>query len=288
MVVVQVNGGLGNQMFQYAYGFYLAKKTGKKLFIDTKLLDYYPFKSQFTRRKFELHIFNLSGETICIRSSLIKLLLKNSFLFKFYNFIIFSLKNFEQVRFVDLDRIYKDNTNYFLDGHFQSYKYLDFISSDIRNEFVFDLDNFHDANSIELLNTRNSISIHIRRSDYLNKNNSDIHGVLSLDYYIEAIRYITDRVDYPHFYIFSDDVDWVTENLKLNYPFTVIDNNTGSDSYKDMALMSMCDHNIIANSTFSWWGAWLNNNDLKIVIAPKQWFKSKVNFELLCPNWIKI
>lgn len=111
----------------------------------------------------------------------------------------------------------------------------------------------------------------------------------SLDYYRAAIQYIAERVMQPNFFIFSDDIAWVRKNLNFNYPCSYVDINHGLESYNDMRLMSLCKHNIIANSTFSWWGAWLNSNSEKIVIAPKQWFANGMPADDLIPQgWVKL
>ena len=101
------------------------------------------------------------------------------------------------------------------------------------------------------------------------------------------MKYIKKRIDTPHFYIFSNDSLWVKENLKLDN-MTIVDWNSGKDSYKDMLLMSKCKHNIIANSSFSWWGAWLNNNSNKIVISPDKWFNDIEAPDVICDEWVKI
>ena len=134
----------------------------------------------------------------------------------------------------------------------------------------------------------NSVSIHVRRGDYLNGYYYETLGkICDIAYYQRAIGTIKERVDNPHFYIFSDDPDYVTENLTIENA-TFVNFNRGNDSWQDMYLMSQCKHNIIANSTFSWWGAWLNNNPQKVVVAPSHWFANMDNDEIVLPEWIRL
>ncbi len=135
-----------------------------------------------------------------------------------------------------------------------------------------------------------AVSLHVRRGDYVaNPSSLAFHGLCSLNYYRKAIDCISARVANPVFYIFSDDISWVRENLHLEYPCHYVDHNKDDESYNDMRLMSLCKHHIIANSSFSWWGAWLNPSVDKIVVAPKQWVLSDFDTSDIVPaNWIKI
>lgn len=165
----------------------------------------------------------------------------------------------------------------YLTGYWQTEKYFDGVEEDIRRCFRFREPlggkNIEWEKSISQLT---SVSIHIRRGDYVsNVVTNSVHGTCGLDYYRAAVGEVISRVDSPEFFVFSDDIPWVMENLKISYPIHYVSNNVGKDSFKDMQLMSLCRHNIIANSSFSWWGAWLNRNEDKIVIAPKAWFAGK-------------
>ena len=134
------------------------------------------------------------------------------------------------------------------------------------------------------------MAIHVRRGDYINdKKTSLVHNVCDLNYYERAIDVIKAQVNNPTFFVFSDDIEWAGENLPVNPNARYVSNLEGED-YEELILMSMCEHNIIANSTFSWWGAWLNQNPNKIVIAPKQWLVNKTSAELdiLPKDWLKI
>ncbi|MCK4744844.1 alpha-1,2-fucosyltransferase, partial [Candidatus Parcubacteria bacterium] len=179
--------------------------------------------------------------------------------------------------------------NIYLDGYWQSEKYFKNIENSIRKEFTLKNDLQLKAKKLlrKIKNTE-SISIHIRRNDYIShKPANQYHGVCHLSYYKKAINVIIKKIDDPHFFVFSDDIDWCKKNLKIKFPTIFVE---GNKDYEDLILMSKCKHNIIANSTFSWWGAWLNNNPNKIVIAPKKWFRKKsINTKDLIPKtWIKI
>lgn len=181
-------------------------------------------------------------------------------------------------------------------GYFQSEKYFIDYSQRIRQSFTFK--NKPDELNSEMLNRikeTESISLHIRRGDYVsNLTANSEHGLCSIDYYKKAVEYIKSKTESRGnrcFFLFSDDPIWVKENMMfLGDEMVVVDFNTGEKSYEDMRLMSMCKHNIIANSSFSWWAAWLNNNPDKIVIAPDKWFVVDYydTCDLYPDNFIKI
>ena len=164
----------------------------------------------------------------------------------------------------------------YLLGYWQSERYFVDRAQTIRANFTF-RHPLSDRNSdlARKINAVNSVSLHIRRGDYVTNPQIAIsHGVCPQSYYKAAIEYIREHVDGPHFFVFSDDPDWVKAELSLQGRFCLVDHNRGAESYNDMRLMSMCRHHIIANSTFSWWGAWLNPSPTKIVIAPRLWFNN--------------
>ncbi len=141
------------------------------------------------------------------------------------------------------------------------------------------------------IESTNAVSLHIRRGDYVKvKETNDFHGVCSIAYYETAIELITNKINDPVFYIFSDDMDWVKKNFNIRQNHVFVDANDAATNYEDMRLMSLCKHNIIANSSFSWWGAWLNPSSSKTVIAPKKWMKdpSIETIDLIPGNWIRL
>lgn len=274
MITVILSGGLGNQMFQYAAGRALALKLHKELSIDTFLLQK---KTKTTVRNFELKVFNINTEP---KESLKNRLITKGFFFlnKYHlKDLVFGIfRIFRDKKAQNFDSRFntiKGNTTLF--GYFQNENYFKTISEELTKDFAFTIPfNDENANIATQITSTNSISIHIRRGDYLNP---DVNlALLSITYYQKAIDYIKQNMESPAFYIFSDDIDWVRENLDLSQTeHQFIDWNKGADSFRDMQLMSLCRHNIIANSSFSWWGAWLNSNADKIVIAPGTWYKNE-------------
>lgn len=272
MIKLILSGGLGNQMFEYAAGRALSMRYDTDLFVDLYLLQK---KTKATIRSYELSVFNI--EAPISQSILNKIAVKvfgairsktigHLFLDKFSIFRDEKAQNYDK-RFELLSK----NTTLF--GYFQNENYFKGISEQLKVDFTFRSPLSGENDKIRYkIEQMTSVSIHIRRGDYIN-NNSNL-PVLDLSYYKRAIEYITSQIDNPYFFIFSDGIEWVKTNLdlsKLNHEF--IDWNTNEDSYRDMHLMSLCKHNIIANSSFSWWAAWLNNNPSKLVVAPQKWYK---------------
>ena len=179
----------------------------------------------------------------------------------------------------------------YLSGYWQSEKYFSAAATQIRFDFSFKNSlSLRNADLAEQIQRENAISLHVRRGDYVNNPKTTAnHGLCSLEYYQSAIQYVIGKVDQPCFYIFSDDPIWVRENMKVEFPCHYVDHNKGAESYNDMRLMSMCKHHIIANSSFSWWGAWLNPDPAKIVVAPRKWFANNNNVSDLFPSgWVTL
>ena len=174
-------------------------------------------------------------------------------------------------------------------GYWQSESYI----KEIRNTLLLEINylQLEEQLNSELYNKlrcSNSVGIHIRRGDYLSNKNLNTHSIFkSLKYYNEAIEYVKSYIKNPEFFIFSDDVEWVKSNLKLEAA-VYVDWNSGKESYKDLLLMSVCSHNIIANSSFSWWAAWLNTNKNKLVIAPDTWLNNVDTPDIIPNEWIKL
>ena len=238
-------------------------------------------------RKFELDIFDITHKEANLLQRLI------------YRMALYILKTttlklpsiYTEKSLVYDDCIFKNPPAKYYSGFFQSYKYFDEIAETIRSKFSFrkTLDS-QNLRLLQHINQVNSVSIHIRRGDYIYWDALDQSHVLSsLAYYHVAIELLQQKLQDFTFFVFTDDVAWVKAHLKINY--VLVEGNTDSNSWKDMYLMSCCKHHIIANSTFSWWAAWLNNFEDKVVIAPKKWFGNELNDETidLCPQeWIRI
>jgi len=297
MICIKLSGGLGNQMFQYACGRSIAHKHQTELLLDISLLKRKETNSSSTKRKFELNIFQLNAQ-IASKEDVQKL---KSIFYRFAN--ILSLRagygGIQDKRYFIERKIYfeesikKVGEDCYLSGYWQNERYFQSVDYIIRKDFQFHLPTSNNNKDLlRKIHNENSISLHIRRSDFANGHYHAIHGVCSIEYYINASKYISENFSNPFFFIFSDDICWARENLKLSYGHRFIDENVGEQSYIDMLLMSNCKHNIIANSSFSWWGAWLNPNPNKVVIAPKQWFANeKLNaqaIDLVPPKWIRL
>jgi hypothetical protein len=182
-----------------------------------------------------------------------------------------------------------DNT--YLSGYWQSEKYFRNIKEHLVEELsLFNLPSVENEKYlIEIFNT-NSVSIHIRRGDYINDTSAiNTHGFCGLDYYVNSISFIESKLSNPTYFVFSDDIDWARHNIKTKKNIFFIDTNFDKPE-EDLRLMLNCKHNIIANSSFSWWAAWLNQNKEKIVITPKKWFadSKKSSIDLIPSEWLKI
>ncbi|MCF8321922.1 MAG: alpha-1,2-fucosyltransferase [Flavobacterium sp.] len=293
MIIIKLQGGLGNQMFQYALASILAKNNKETVLIDNSFFDLTEKKLGHTPRKFELDVFEnpyayaLSTDIFFFKRLSIFNKMKKKLGFNYP-------KIYDETYYGFYRKVLLTKSPVYLRGYFQSYKYFIGYENFIKGLFSFPIDKLDSINKQMLIAIRgaNTIGIHIRRGDYVNdKFTQQFHGNCSLDYYVRAISLLTMKnIDFTLFF-FSDDSDWVKDQfLDLPYPKQFISHNKDKDSWKDMLLMSSCSHNIIANSSFSWWAAWLNANPEKTVIAPKEWFKAKdiENTTLLPEEWIKI
>ena len=291
MIVTKLQGGLGNQMFQYACARSFTRMN-QKVFVDLNFIKVHNIStSSFTARDFELNVFE-NCKTKILKSFQRKILIGNSKRYRMirkFLFIRVQYINQEENEFINIDTKFK---NIYLDGYFQSEKYFVKNRNVILNDFLFPkLDEKNNVLLKQIFEDKNSVSIHVRRGDYLKKNVSDYHGCLPLQYYIKSINALSDKFDDLTFYIFSDDNDFVESNFEFIENKIVVSGNTGINSWKDMCLMKYCKHHIIANSSFSWWGAWLSERN-GITYAPKYWFNpEKVKFDIfdIIPNdWFKI
>lgn len=293
MVISNIIGGLGNQMFQFAAGLAISKNRNVLYLLDVSSFRNYQLHQGFELNKvFDCNVGIANShqilETLGWQN---KNFVRN--LVSQHRFSVFRRKEFivepHFQYWVEMENVPK---NCFLQGFWQSEKYFSGIGEQVRRQFSFKLplDN-KNRRVAEKISNVNAVSMHVRRGDYANHAETNAtHGLCSMNYYQSAVRYIVERVEAPHFFVFSDDVSWTKKNLKLNFPCEFVDINHGSESFNDMHLMSLCKHNIIANSSFSWWGAWLNKNPNKIVIAPQRWFKdSAINTKDLIPeSWVRL
>jgi hypothetical protein len=281
MITVKLLGGLGNQMFQYALGRHLATKNKTGLTLDlTSLLDRGDH-IDFTFRDFELDIFDIKYSKT-LKSPKSKLQSKLST-------YLFPVKQVKEQNFLFSPTILQETGRIYLDGYWQCEKYFYEIRDLLLSDFSFKIQpNTENKRLLNAIGSVQSVSIHFRRGDYVsNSNANDFHGICSREYYLKAIEFIKSRVREPRFFIFSDDIDAIKSEFNFDNDFAFVDINKGSKSYEDLRLMTACKHNIIANSSFSWWGAWLNNNPEKIVTAPNTWFKNRQT-DIIPQQWIQI
>ncbi|MBK7139134.1 MAG: alpha-1,2-fucosyltransferase [Bacteroidetes bacterium] len=290
MIIVKLKGGLGNQMFQYAFGKCVAQLLNQHLYLDLSFFEDQEKREGHTPRHYELGILNIHARILEKKQleklganfdlkSRIKCAIKSKFN---------TVKIKEKKTLVNISGLSKMRSYYF-DGYFQNEKYFAQLTHKLKKDFLpkEPLDQ-KTLDCIEKISSQNAVSIHIRRGDYISDNITNAHhGTCGIEYYQRAIKLISEQVENPHFYIFSDDIEWVNEHFKTGHPQTVITDYQQTNNFIDIVLMSHCKHHIVANSSFSWWGAWLGRNDKKIVIAPKDWFVEGGK-EIACKNWIKI
>ena len=253
-------------MFQFAAAYRLSKLLNVPLRIN---IDNYDKNI----RKYELDKFPL------IKKKYKPIISGEFFHWKiFRSFKFFRKKNnfYESHPFVYNQNFTSLHKNTNLYGYFQSELYFRDIRADILK--VFNFSRINDINYLSIKNdimNNNSVSIHVRRGDLIsNKYANTYHGTMPLAYYKTAIKLVRLHVKKPKFFLFSDDLIWVRKNFHFLKDFQLVDINQGSLAFRDIQLMSLCKHNIIANSSFSWWGAWLNKNPRKIVIAPQKWVRA--------------
>jgi len=285
MIISHINGGLGNQLFQYAAGKTLAQLNNTFLKLDVSEFDKNKLRS-FDLLSFETNILTAAKEDIN------NLLPSHNFEKAFQYFSPLKKRTYYREKSFSFDeRVLRLGSNVYLKGYFQSEKYFLPAKDVIRRDFTFkgSVVN-HLAEFASQLNTTNSVSIHVRRGDISkNPDMSEYHGTLEKEYYMAAINLVNSKIENPVFYFLSDDINWVTENLSIPNAF-YLSGGISKNHFEDLYLMSQCKHNIIANSSFSWWGAWLNDNQNKIIIAPEKWFNKgpKDTQDIIPKGWIKI
>lgn len=290
MIIVRLIGGLGNQMFQYAAGRRLAHVLGVEFKLDITGFEHYPL------RKYYLENFNIKENFASLKE--IRALTKRPIVERVLSWTLHrpprtaSTYIREKLSFHFDSDILSLPDGIYLDGYWQSEKYFADIAGIIRREFTVKTPQMGKNKELaEMVTATESVSLHIRRGDYVsNPSTNSILGVCNLDYYTRCVEHLTQTVKNAHFFVFSDDPEWVHENLKLSYPMTLIDHNGADKNYEDLRLMSQCKHHIIANSTFSWWGAWLGQRRDKMVFAPKSWHAcEKFDTRDLIPDkWTRI
>ena len=292
MIITKLIGGLGNQMFQYAAGRAVAYRSNIPLKLDITNFETYKLRS------YQLGCFNIQ-ENFASTKDIERFMPRRRQIgaFTYYKIRAKLLPWHKQKLIKERGILYdpdiiKIKGDAYLEGYWQSEKYFEDISDIILREFTIKYKpNNINSQMLAKIDSVNSVSLHIRRGDYIsNPIATQILGVLSLDYYINALNLISKKVKDPYVFVFSEDVSWAKENLKTSLPLYFIEHNRFNKDYEDLRLMSRCKHHIIANSSFSWWAAWLSEYQKKIVIAPRRWFNNNnlSTRDLISEGWIKI
>jgi hypothetical protein len=300
MIIVNIKNGLGNQMFQYAFGKVLEWKYGEKVHFDL-MRD----EGDATPLVTDLDVFTiepiLEVNQHCVKPfkpfSVREFRDKKQYL----KYLYYKLRRKYQSnklitesfpsQFMSIFNDIESNNKYYFLGFWQNPQYFVEFEQKIRQFFnPRDISVLNTDIAQEIINSnQDTISLHFRRGDYLN---SGFIEPTSLEYYHKAIELVVSKIKKPYFYIFTDEPDWVETNFKMNYPHKIITGNNGKEAYIDILLMSKCKNHIMANSSFSWWGAWLDSNPDKIVTAPRKWYanasRDKFATEITPKEWIRI
>ena len=288
-MIIKLQGGLGNQMFQYAFSKAIEKHYKKKVLLDKEILLDRTFipNQYFVFRDFDLDIFKIDtsfskpGAEETFRHQKYSNYLLSGFTRKAY---------FKEEHLYFNPAVFNVQGDTYFDGYWQSYRYFENVKDELRQDFSLPVA----VNSVglykEIKNNDNAVCINVRRADFLV---NAVHGSHSMEYFNTAIEIICAQISSPSFYIFSDDVEWCTNNFALNYPTTIVSyEHKGNKFGNYLKLLSACHHFIIPNSSFAWWGVWLSNQQNKIVIAPRAWYgEKKLNdqtIDLIPDNWIRI
>ncbi len=303
MILVRVQGGLGNQMFQYAFGKMLAKKNNTNLKIDTSLLIDAIQQKGAVIRNFDLDIFNITQEFATQKeitrfngypkgTLFERIYFKVSKLFSNANLLIQHQHTFNKQHL-------NVPNNTCIVGRWQSELYFKEAITEVVTDFEIKQSWLLNTEFTQhILANKNAVSVHVRREDYVVDENNNVvrsglvNGNLGLDYYVEAIKYIQSKIETPTFFIFSEDMEWCQNNLQfITNAIYVKTEKTKKGMAEDLHLIGLCKHHITSHSTFSWWGAYLSKNNSKIVIAPKQWSNTSSEFappHIIPTNWITL
>lgn len=292
MFYICLQGGLGNQLFQYAFGYSASRETGQPFALDISRFG--KEGAKYTQRKYQLNNFNISASVITDRDSA-----------KFHTLPARTIRKIKDVINRRNDHVFNPNLlnvkhGDHLMGLWQSDKYFKKHADELRKEFSLKRPFGESASEVcaQITNLNNygteTILVHVRRGDFVtNQASLSLLGVLDNDYFIQGIDTVAKRLDsnsLKHIFVATDDPEWVRRNLSFNHDFTVI-SRPDIEDFEEMMLMSLCRHFVISNSTFSWWSAWLSSNSDKIVVAPKIWMRGKPEIEtndLVPSDWIRI
>lgn len=292
IVITNLIGGLGNQMFQYAAGRALSLRNGAKLKLDISGFRGYPL------RRYELDALSIQATVAEIANE--------PGISTHWSRWYARLNRWTGTRQAMTESVpiyaephYKYDPAFMsitapvhLTGYWQSERYFKEFADVIRRDFVpkAPLDDSNAAVA-RLIEASNSVALHVRRGDYVtNPVAKNYHGTCTQDYYLRAIEFVKAKVANLQLFVFSDENEWVRDNMNFGVPTVHVTVNAADSGYRDMYLMARCKHQILANSSFSWWGGWLNPSSEKIVVAPRNWFNGAVHdtSDLLPPSWIRL
>jgi hypothetical protein len=290
-VAVRLEGGLGNQMFQYATAKALAIRNGADLVLD---LSWFATSSE---RYYALTPFNITAREIGSGSKNKRISLR------FLRKVVRRLTKRTDTQWNGCP-VFREKYFHFdqevitlkapvcLAGYFQSDKYFADCRDAIASEFTLAAPPKKTSQVVlEKIMGSNAICLHIRRGDYVTSATTNaFHGTCSLEYYYEGLRFVCEGLSSPHCFVFSDDPGWAWANLRTELPTTIVDIHGTDEAHEDLRLMAACKHFVIANSSLSWWGAWLGNDSKKRVVAPKRWFLNTANDtkDLIPERWVRL
>ena len=288
MPTIRLQWGLGNQMFEYALAYALSKKYNEDILFDGTFLENKFFMADWTFRSFELDVFNIQKNYFLFPNIVNKLL--HPIIFEIIRRIQFWNRYLKEKNGWFIESIPE---NCYLDGWFQSYRYFEEYSTEMKQIFTVQTPvNLQNKEMLEKIATawENSVSLHVRRGDYVSLSSANKwHGVCSIGYYETAIKQMQEKLGSPVFFVFSDDIAWCKENIHFpDWIEAVYVDYNGNAGHEDMRLMYSCSHHIIANSSFSWWWAFLGRNPDKVILAPKKWLETNTfsTQNLLPASWI--
>ena len=287
MIYLEMHGRLGNQMFQYALCRKL-QSLGKEVKLDLSF-----YRTKQILRRFELYdVFRVPFETASKRE-IYHLKGYTSNASRLERVVTTRLHRETHVYSEDLDAGFQsavlEMDDVYLSGYWQNELYFKDIRKKILEDFRFsEMLTKQYPELLQEMWSENSVSIHIRRGDYLDPVNSRLYsGICTIDYYQRSIQYMQENLQNPKFYFFTDDPQWVKQNLYKD-GMTIVEHQKEDPDYVDMFLMSQCKAHIIANSTFSWWGAWLDSKEGRIVISPTKWLNNHEVQNAICDWFIKV
>lgn len=283
-IVSKITDGLGNQLFQYAMGRAMALRSGSSLLLDKR------YFNTTSRVAFRLDHFNV-GRTLT-EDRLPPLRHEERLRYTFWRRLKLKPRPLREGGLAFQERLMAPISNVWLEGYWQSERYFEDVADIIRNDLlIITTPSQENRNHLASISAAPAVSLHVRRGDYLLPEHRGLFATCSQDYYIKALELIASKMaDDPVVYVFSDDPEWARDNLALPFEKRVMGHNGRDADYEDMRLMSACRHHVIANSTFSWWGAWLNPSPDKIVVAPETWFidLAASNPDIIPDSWTKL